>query len=89
MVAPWYKEAATTLKIDGIHMGAMNMDAHGDKGRTYGVKGMPHIMAFVPGNSEPIGMAGLGGAESIVSFARREFARMSLTAQAASAHTEL
>ena len=39
MVAPWYKEAARTLKQEGIAFGAMNMDLHGERGRSYGVKG--------------------------------------------------
>ena len=40
MVAPWYKEAASALKKEGISFGAMNMDLHGERGRSYGVKGM-------------------------------------------------
>ena len=49
----------------------MDMDQHGEIGRRYGVNGMPHIMAFIPGQSEPLGMEGLGGASSIVDFARK------------------
>ena len=40
MVAPWYKEAATALKNEGILFGAMNMDMHGERGNSYGVKGI-------------------------------------------------
>ena len=40
MVAPWYKEAASALKKEGISFGAMNMDVHGERGRSYGVNGM-------------------------------------------------
>jgi thiol-disulfide isomerase/thioredoxin len=72
MVAPWYTEAANLLKVEGINFGAMNMDVHAAKGRSYGVQGMPHIMAFHPGKPAPVGMAGLGGAQSIIDFARRE-----------------
>ena len=61
MVSPWYKEAATLLKPRGIQVGAMDMDLYGDLGRSYGVTGMPHIMAFLPGDPEnPVGMGGLG-----------------------------
>ena len=44
------KEAATTLKPSGVRFGAMNMDRHGALGGSYGVTGMPHIMAFIPGD---------------------------------------
>ena len=40
MVAPWYKEAATALKSEGILFGAMNMDVHGERGNSYGVQGI-------------------------------------------------
>jgi hypothetical protein len=40
MVAPWYKEAATALKNEGILLGAMNMDVHGERGNSYGVQGI-------------------------------------------------
>lgn len=78
MVSPWYKEAATKLKAKGIQFGAMNMDVHGNLGNSYGVSGMPHIMAFLPGDPEnPIGMGGLGGAESIINFAEQHFGSLS------------
>ena len=78
MVSPWYKEAATLLKPRGIQVGAMDMDLYGDLGRSYGVTGMPHIMAFLPGDPEnPVGMGGLGGAETIVKFAEEQFAKLS------------
>ena len=78
MVSPWYKEAATKLKAQGIQFGAMDMDVHGKLGSSYGVSGMPHIMAFLPGDSEnPVGMGGLGGAASIISFAEEQFASLS------------
>ena len=78
MVSPWYKEAATLLKPRGIQLGAMDMDLYGDLGRSYGVSGMPHIMAFLPGDPEnPVGMGGLGGAETIVKFAEEQFAKLS------------
>ena len=48
--APADKEAATTLKPSGVRFGAMNMDRHGALGGSYGVTGMPHIMAFIPGD---------------------------------------
>ena len=48
--APADKEAATTLKPSGVRFGAMNMDRHGALGSSYGVTGMPHIMAFIPGD---------------------------------------
>jgi hypothetical protein len=78
MVSPWYKEAATTLKTKGIQFGAMDMDVHGKLGNSYGVSGMPHIMAFLPGDPEnPVGMGGLGGAASIVNFAEEQFGSLS------------
>jgi hypothetical protein len=40
MVAPWYQEAATALKAEGIRLGAMNMDIHGERGASYGVTGV-------------------------------------------------
>ena len=84
MVSPWYKEAATKLKKHGIQFGAMDMDTHGKLGNSYGVEGMPHIMAFLPGDPEnPIGMGGLGGAASVVSFAEEQFAKLSEEQRAA------
>ncbi len=78
MVSPWYKEAATKLKARGIQFGAMDMDVHGKLGNSYGVSGMPHIMAFLPGDpSNPIGMGGLGGAASIINFAEEQFESLS------------
>ena len=59
MISPWYKQAATTVMAeDGIPLGAVNMDgpARGF-GERFGVKGFPHIMAFLPGKpSEPQGI---------------------------------
>jgi hypothetical protein len=57
-------------------------------GRTrYGVKGMPHIMAFFPGKPDaPVGMQGLGGADSIVNFATKQLE--ALTAEERTAHDE-
>jgi thioredoxin-like negative regulator of GroEL len=72
VVSPWYKEAAATMLSEaGVPFGALNMDGAGREfADRYGVTGLPHIMAFVPGQDEPNGMAGLGGAESIVNFAK-------------------
>jgi hypothetical protein len=39
-------------------------------------------VGFVPGQNDPIGLAGLGGAESIVNFAREEFGKMTAERQA-------
>ena len=84
MVSPWYKAAATKLKGKGVHFGAMDMDQHGPLGNSYGVSGMPHIMAFNPGDVEnPVGMGGLGGADSVVNFAEGEFKKLSEELQAA------
>jgi thiol-disulfide isomerase/thioredoxin len=44
MASPWFKEAATTLKAEGIFCGAMDMDQHGALGGSYSVTGMPHFM---------------------------------------------
>ena len=74
MVAPWYKQAAKELKAEGIQFGAVDMDGPGrELGPRYGVAGMPHIMAFAPGVDEPTGMQGLGGAASIVGFAKKQW----------------
>jgi protein disulfide-isomerase A6 len=76
MVAPWYKQAATILR-DEIQFGAMDMDGPGRQyANRYGVEGLPHIFAFVPGLDKPVGMAGLGGADSIVNFARQHWAKL-------------
>ena len=39
-------------------------------------------VGFVPGQNDPISLAGLGGAESIVNFAREEFGKMTAERQA-------
>lgn len=77
MVRPWYIETAAKLKGD-IPLGALDTDGPGRKFMDrYGVSGMPHIMAFVPGKEEPVGMGGLGGAPSILAFAKEQWNTMS------------
>eukprot|EP01052_Picozoa_sp_SAG31_P002919 SAG31_NODE_106_length_24954_cov_17.726413_11_plen_101_part_00 len=76
--SPWYKQAAEELHQEGIRFGAMDMDGPGKQyGPRYGVSGMPHIMAFIPGQSEPVGMQGLGGAPSIINFAKEQWDALS------------
>ena len=62
---------ATAFPDGSVRFGAVDMDGDaGDYGRDLGVDGLPHIMAFAVGGGDPIGMAGLGGTESIILFAK-------------------
>jgi thiol-disulfide isomerase/thioredoxin len=84
MVAPWFKEAADSMKTEGVPFGGLDMDGAGRTySERYGVEGLPHLMAFVPGKEQPVGMGGLGGAESIINFAKERWAEMSADEQAA------
>ena len=90
MASPWYKEAAALMELPEEHaipFAAMNMDTDGisELGGTYGVSGMPHLMAFLPGQPEPVGMAGLGGMDSIANFARAQWKALTPAQQAAHA----